>query len=167
MCYHRLYIYSTCAHACSGELVSPCRRLSTASISPLSPSPNLFCSQRQYHPYHTLRFNTLCYMCNRDRCARLRTLISSVDPSPASDTWTWSPVRKTWRGFADLRNRLREDKLLERGRLGGEGEAEAASVKATITAPEADLLNRELQRAVSLHEQRLNSITGIFSHSEF
>jgi len=76
-------------------------------------------------------------------------------------------VRKTWRGFADLRNRLREDKLLERGRLGGEGEAEAASVKATITAPEADLLNRELQRAVSSHEQRLNSITGIPSHSKF
>ena len=53
-------------------------------------------------------------------------------------------MRKTWRGFADLRNRFREDKLLERGRLGGEGEAETASVKATITAPEADLLNREL-----------------------
>lgn len=176
MCYHRLYIYLTCAHSYSGPLVHSCASLSLSPASPRFPIPQLICSKRWHHPFHTLRFHTLCFNCSAQREQRLFALeaLENGDELEAgkADHWKWRPVQKSWRGFAEPRAKLREMKLVEeklkirsmalatvelevkdldKAKTGVEG----ASAEATPD-PDVDVSSFEL--VLQQHETRLMSI---------
>ncbi|MCJ1249154.1 hypothetical protein MMC30_006377 [Trapelia coarctata] len=178
MCYHRLYIYTTCAHSYSGPLIHSCAGLSLSPTSPRNPIPQLICSKCWHHPFHTLRFHSFCFNCSAQREQRLFALEALENGEELEggkeDRWKWTSARKSWRGFSELRSRLKEKKLIEKEKGGitsmalatvelevkdldkaviAEVEVEGASAEA-MPDPEVSSFEMVLKQ----HENRLMSI---------
>lgn len=83
MCYHKLYIFTTCGHStyCPKPLLT-CRH---ASIGPLS-TYSEECELRA-HPFQSLKIESLCSTCQRDRNTLLGRLES--DQIVRFDEWRW------------------------------------------------------------------------------
>lgn len=70
MCYHKLYIFTTCGHFLYGATpLQMCRHASIAPTSSYSGTCKL-----QSHPFHTLKIESLCEQCQIQRQVRLEVL---------------------------------------------------------------------------------------------
>lgn len=70
MCYHKLYIFTTCGHSCYGPIpLQPCRHATIAPMSSSSESCKI-----QTHPYQSLKIESLCGTCQRQRSILLERL---------------------------------------------------------------------------------------------
>ncbi|KAL1302527.1 hypothetical protein AAFC00_002913 [Neodothiora populina] len=83
MCYHKLYIFTTCGHSFySAKPLVMCRH---ASIDPTS-SYSRTC-ETESHPFQTLNIERLCTGCERQRSELLERLESR--PMVRFDEWQW------------------------------------------------------------------------------
>lgn len=72
MCYHKLYIFATCGH--SFYRPTPLLTCRHASIAPTS-SYSKACEMAA-HPFHSLKIESLCSRCERQRSTLLENLES-------------------------------------------------------------------------------------------
>ncbi len=117
MCYYRLSIYTTCGHPRYGRLVAYCARCCLlSSMSSKNEWPQV-CPNQQHHPYHTLRFHSLCPACAQERARSLRALDMDDAHSIHSQSSTRRPQFAQWKGMNTLRSEMKEKALAERGRI--------------------------------------------------
>lgn len=110
MCYHRLYIFSTCGH--SLFLPQPLLLCKSASLSsttndpPSSSASSTTCEPRA-HPYQSLRIHRLCARCEQRRSL----LLAEVENSGSEvkfEPWRWkvayqnpSAEGEAWKRWGD------------------------------------------------------------------
>jgi hypothetical protein len=83
MCYHKLYIFTTCGHSCmSKRPLIMCRH---ASISPL-PTHSSGCELKT-HPYQCNKIESLCWTCENRRSELLGQL--EQQQVVRFDEWQW------------------------------------------------------------------------------
>lgn len=106
MCYHKLYDFFTCGHPIWGPLVRACpsfqsflaeafeqqspiteRELARLARQMFIPNP---CPDRTRHPYHTLRFYSVCYGCARKRADVLISLDNLSGRTWSNQPWSES-----------------------------------------------------------------------------
>jgi len=99
MCYHRLYIFTTCGHSLFHlQPLQPCRKKS--SIPPYTTCAPLA------HPYQSLKIHRLCLACTRQRDALIAQIESGQEIR--FEDWRWrvayrSPIadEESWRTWGD------------------------------------------------------------------
>lgn len=129
MCYYRLFIFTTCGHPIWGQLVTSCP--SNKSSSETSPTALTFsssastteaCSGHRSHPLHTRKIDSLCASCAKER-QRLMSALQLDSPLMETGDWNWepagenSPKTPTAQAITIMRQKMKEAKLLERGRI--------------------------------------------------
>lgn len=83
MCYHKLYIFTTCGHSFFGtKPLVMCRHASIAPMATYSRACEL-----QAHPFQSLKFDNLCRECQRRRSILLDRL--ECHQIVRFDEWQW------------------------------------------------------------------------------
>ncbi|KAF2096553.1 hypothetical protein NA57DRAFT_58462 [Rhizodiscina lignyota] len=86
MCYHQLYIFTTCGHS---TLSSTPIHLCAHFLSTENPSSSTTCpSPPQTHPYRSHKTHTLCLFCSLRRDYLLMSL-ESEQQEVRFDEWRW------------------------------------------------------------------------------
>lgn len=130
MCYYRLFIFATCGHRIWGPLVASCPSKTPSNTTPTaltfsaSNPTTEACPGHKSHPLHTRRIDSLCARCAKER----ERLMSGLDsPLIEIGDWSWEPVEQkapktsSAQTITLLREKMKEAKLLERGRIEGGG----------------------------------------------
>lgn len=116
MCYHRLFIHTTCGHPIWGPLLRACSLLGPSTPTPSVPHPSsqsdFTCPNRQYHPYQTIKLDSLCKACQREQERSFRLL--EMEKRENGD-WDFAvgEERAGWRRLADREAGLKVKGLLE------------------------------------------------------
>lgn len=126
MCYYRLFIFATCGHRIWGPLVASCPSKSSSDATPTaqtfssSTSTTEPCPGHKSHPLHTRKIESLCAPCAKER----ERLMSSLDsPLIEIEDLNWEllveepPKTSSAQAVTLLREKMKEAKLLERGRI--------------------------------------------------
>lgn len=83
MCYHKLYIFTTCGHSCmSTRPLIMCRHASISPVSTYSSGCEL-----KTHPYQCNKIESLCWTCQRRRSELLGRL--EQQQVVRYDEWQW------------------------------------------------------------------------------
>ena len=83
MCYHKLYIFTTCGHSCMGK--QPLIMCRHASISPISTYSSA--CELKTHPFQCKKIESLCWSCQRRRSELLGKL--EEQQVVRFDEWQW------------------------------------------------------------------------------
>lgn len=128
MCYYRLFIFTTCGHPIWGQLVASCSSNPSPEIpaivlnSSSSTSTVQTCQGHKSHPLHTIKIDSLCATCTKER-ERLMSALQLDSPLIDTESWNWepagekSPKTPTAQAITVMRQEMKEAKLLERGRI--------------------------------------------------
>lgn len=83
MCYHKLYIFTTCGHSCMSQRpLIMCRHASISPVSTYSSGCEL-----KTHPYQCNKIESLCWTCQRRRSELLGQL--EQQQVVRYDEWQW------------------------------------------------------------------------------
>lgn len=122
MCYYRLFIFTTCGHPIWGPLVASCPSRSSPETTPTaltfssSTSTTEACPGHKSHPLHTRKIDSLCARCTKER-ERLMSALQLDSPLIETGDWNWEPRTPNAQAITIMRQKMKEAKLLERGRI--------------------------------------------------